>query len=114
MTQWMQLATYFDECGRKSGALQAAENRLATDNHRGAVNHPGHPKRTFGVRELGPAFSTADSSAVCFSPRPVAVDDAPRRVAASKSGDESPHSESFARANRQFGSWHTVLGRNAL
>jgi hypothetical protein len=38
----------------------------------------------FGVRELAPAFSTADSSAVGYSPR---------RVAASKSGDESPHSE---------------------
>jgi len=40
----------------------------------------------FGVRELAPALSTADSSAVGV---------APRRVAASKSGDESPHSESF-------------------
>jgi len=35
------------------------------------------------VRELAPAFSTADSSA---------VGDRPRRVATSQSGDESPHS----------------------
>ena len=39
---------------------------------------------SFGVRELGPAFSTADSSA---------AGDAPRLVGASKSGDESPHSK---------------------
>jgi hypothetical protein len=38
----------------------------------------------FGVRELGPALSPADSSAVAHLPR---------RVAASKSGDESPHSK---------------------
>ena len=37
----------------------------------------------FGVREIAPALSTADLSAV----------DAPRRAAASKSGDESPHSK---------------------
>src|SRR5208282_709649 len=41
--------------------------------------------RNFGVRELAPAFSTADSSAVRL---------APQRVAARESGDESPHSES--------------------
>ena len=40
--------------------------------------------RAFGVRELAPALPTADLSAVGHSPR---------RVAASKSGDESPHSE---------------------
>jgi hypothetical protein len=40
--------------------------------------------QNFGVRELGPAFSTADSSAVGV---------APRRVAASKSGVEPPHSK---------------------
>jgi len=38
----------------------------------------------FGVRGLAPAFSSADLSKVGHSPR---------RVAASKSGDESPHSE---------------------
>jgi hypothetical protein len=48
---------------------------------------PARP--SFGVRELGPAFSTADSSA---------VGDAPRRVAASKSGAESPHSKISFRA----------------
>ena len=68
-----------------------------------SLNRISH--RNFGVRELGPAFSTADSSAVC---------QLPRRVAASKSGDESPHSESFARANRLSGSQDTVLSRNAL
>jgi hypothetical protein len=47
-----------------------------------------HSKPHFGVRELAPAFSAADSSAV----RP-----SPRRVAASKSGDESPHSKSSVR-----------------
>ena len=40
--------------------------------------------RDFGVRELAPAFSIADLAAVSYSPR---------RVAASKSGDESPHSK---------------------
>jgi hypothetical protein len=40
--------------------------------------------RIFGVRELGPAFSTADSSAVW---------ETPRRFAARESGDKSPHSE---------------------
>ena len=40
--------------------------------------------QTFGVRELAPAFFTADSSAVGYTPR---------RVAACKSGDESPHSK---------------------
>ena len=50
----------------------------------------GRATAIFGVRELAPAFPTADLSA---------VDDSPRRVAASKSGDESPHSESpFRRA----------------
>ena len=44
----------------------------------------------FGVRELAPAFSTADSSAV----------GSPRRVAASKSGDESPHSKNAASDRR--------------
>ena len=58
----------------------------------------------FGVRELAPALSTADSSAVGV---------APRRVAASKSGDEPPHSKSFARANSLCGSRDTVLSRNA-
>ena len=50
----------------------------------------GRATAIFVVRELAPAFPTADLSA---------VDDSPRRVAASKSGDESPHSESpFRRA----------------
>ena len=42
----------------------------------------------FGVRELAPAFSTADGSAVGSSPR---------RVPASKSGDESPQPEKAIR-----------------
>ena len=44
----------------------------------------------FGVRELAPAFSTAHLSA----------GDAPRRVAARKSGDESPHSKNAASDRR--------------
>ena len=44
----------------------------------------------FGVRELAPAFSTADSSAV----------GSPRRVAASKSGVESPPSKNAASDRR--------------
>jgi len=54
-----------------------------------------HSKPHFGVRELAPAFSAADSSAVCHSPR---------RVAASKSGDEPPHSK------RNFGPPHSIKG----
>ena len=51
--------------------------------------HPvGAMMPNFGVRELAPAFSTADLSAVGSSPR---------LVAASKSGDESPHSEKSVR-----------------
>ena len=42
----------------------------------------------FGERELGPALSTADSSAVRISPH---------QVAARESGDESPHSETGER-----------------
>jgi len=49
-----------------------------------ADNLSGRAMASFGVRELAPAFSTADLSAVGYSPR---------QVAASKSGDESPHSE---------------------
>ena len=60
------------------------------------------PDQNFGVRELGPAFSAADSSADCHSPRP---------VAASKSGDESPHSESLVRAPRLHRPPDTLLSR---
>ena len=42
----------------------------------------------FGVRELAPALSAADSSA---------VSDSPRRVAARESADESPHSKTSVR-----------------
>jgi hypothetical protein len=44
----------------------------------------GRTEPNFGVREIAPAFSTADSSAVANSPR---------RAAAMESGDESPHSK---------------------
>ena len=44
----------------------------------------GRTEANFAVRELAPAFSTADESA---------LGDWPRRVAAMESGDESPHSK---------------------
>jgi hypothetical protein len=67
--------------GADGAAARIAREALARTSH----HH-------FGVRELAPAFSTADSSAVGYRLR---------RVAASQSGDESPHSKSFAGANRK-------------